>query len=75
MAYLLPRAFIVLACWGATYWVLTLLSTELPPSVVYITGIAWLLGGVVCFGYIRKLRRDAELAESAAVVRSKVKAR
>lgn len=75
MGYLLPRAFIVLGCWGATYWVLTLLSTELPPSVVYITGIAWVLAGVVCFGYIRKLRRDVEVAEGTAIVRSSVKSR
>lgn len=64
MAYVLPRAVLVLLLWGATYWLLTLLSTEVPPAVVYMTGIGWALAGVVCFGYIRKLRRDADLAES-----------
>jgi hypothetical protein len=56
--YALPRAVLVLLCWGATYWILTVLSPSLPPSVVYITGISWVLAGVVCFGYLYKLRRE-----------------
>lgn len=59
MAYLLPRAVIVLLGWGATYWLLTALSPHLPPSIVYITGIAWMLAGIVCFGYLYKLRHEA----------------
>ena len=51
------------AVWGATYWLLTLLSTQLPPAVVYMTGIGWALAGVVSFGYIRKLRREMDAAE------------
>jgi hypothetical protein len=58
LAYVLPRAFIVLLGWGATYFILTALSTHLPPAVVYMTGIAWVLAGIVCFGYIYKLRHD-----------------
>jgi hypothetical protein len=60
MAYVLPRAILVLLLWGATYWLLTELSTEVPAAVVYMTGIAWALAGVVCFGYIRKLRREMD---------------
>jgi hypothetical protein len=59
LTYVLPRAFIVLVGWGATYFILTALSTHLPPAVVYMTGIAWVLAGIVCFGYIYRLRRDA----------------
>lgn len=61
MAYFLPRAVLVLIAWGVTYWILTALSPHLPAAVVYFTGIAWMLAGLVCFGYIRKLR-EADLA-------------
>jgi len=63
MAYVLPRAFIVLIGWVATYWLLTLLSTYVAPAVVYFTGIAWALAGVVCFGYLYRLRVEAALAQ------------
>jgi hypothetical protein len=67
MAYVLPRAALVLSGWFATYWFLTVISTALPPSVIYFTAVAWAMGGVVCFGYIRKLRREADLAQSRVV--------
>ncbi len=63
MAYVLPRAVIVLVGWGATYFILTALSTHLVPSVVYITGVAWVLAGVGCFGYLYKLRREMGLLQ------------
>ena len=59
MAYILPRALIVLIGWGASYWLLTLLSTHVSPAVVYFTAIGWALAGVVCFGYLYKLRQEA----------------
>ena len=58
LGYVLPRAFIVFAGWAATYWILTAFSTELPATAVYATGVAWVLAGVVCFGYIYKLRYE-----------------
>ena len=58
LAYILPRAVIVLVGWGATYFILTALSTHLAPAVVYITGVSWVLAGIVCFGYLYKLRRE-----------------
>lgn len=61
LIYALPRAMLVLLCWGATYWILTALSTYLPPAVIYMTGIAWVLAGIVCFSYLYKLRREAGL--------------
>ena len=61
MAYVWPRAVLVLFCWIATYWVLTLISAEVPPAVVYFTAVAWLLAGVVIFGYLYRLRRELGL--------------
>ena len=61
LTYVLPRAVIALLPWGATYWVLTALSPQLAPSIVYITGISWVLAGVVCFGYLYRLRREMGL--------------
>ena len=59
LAYVLPRAVLVLLCWGVTYWMLTVLSTHLPPAAVYITGISWMLAGALGFGYLYRLRREA----------------
>jgi len=58
LGYALPRAVIVLGGWSATYWILTILSTDLPPTAVYITGLAWVAAGVACFGYLYRLRRE-----------------
>lgn len=58
LGYALPRVVIVLVGWGATYWILTALSTHLPPTAVYITGIAWVAAGVAIFGYLYRLRRE-----------------
>jgi hypothetical protein len=58
MAYAWPRAVLILLCWIATYWLLTVLSTEVPPAVVYFTAVAWLLAGIVVFGYLYRLRRE-----------------
>jgi hypothetical protein len=72
LGYVLPRAVLVLLGWGATYWILTALSPSLPPSVVYITGISWVLAGIVCFGYLYALRREASMTqERPAVTRQK----
>jgi hypothetical protein len=70
LTYVLPRAVIVLLLWGATYWVLTALSPQLAPSIVYIKGISWVLAGVVCFGYLYRLRRDMGLLPDRATATS-----
>ncbi|HEX4410451.1 MAG TPA: hypothetical protein VH206_16880 [Xanthobacteraceae bacterium] len=57
MAYVWPRAVLVLLCWAATYWLLTQISTYVPPAVVYFIAIAWLLAGVVVFSYLYHVRR------------------
>ena len=61
LAYALPRAVIVLGAWGAAYFVLTALSTRLAPAVIYMTGVAWVMAGVVCFGYLYRLRSSLGL--------------
>lgn len=58
LSYALPRAVIILIGWAATYWILTVLSTHLPPTLVYVTGLAWVAAGVVIFGYLYRLRRE-----------------
>jgi hypothetical protein len=58
LAYVLPRAVLVLLGWAVTYFILTAISTHVPPAVVYFTGVAWVLAGIVCFGYIYKIRHD-----------------
>ncbi len=67
LAYVLPRAVIVLLGWGAVYFILTALSPRLAPVIVYFTGISWVLAGFVCFGYLYRLRREAGLLRERPV--------
>ena len=71
MTYVLPRAVIVLLGWGAMYWILTALSPHLPPTVIYLTGLMWVSAGVLCFGYIYKLRRELGLLPDRAIGRER----
>jgi hypothetical protein len=66
LAYVLPRTVLVLLGWGAMYWLLTALSPHLPALIVYITGIAWVLAGVVLFGYLYRMRRELGLLPDRA---------
>ncbi|HEX4041685.1 MAG TPA: hypothetical protein VHY10_08300 [Xanthobacteraceae bacterium] len=58
LGYVLPRAIIIVFAWIVTYWILTALSTHLPPTAVYITGLAWVAAGIAGFGYLYRLRRE-----------------
>ncbi len=58
LGYVLPRAAIIVFGWMATYWILTALSTHLPPTAVYITGLAWVATGIAGFAYLYRLRRE-----------------
>jgi len=60
MAYILPRAFIVLSLWGVTCGLIVTILPGSDPAVYYFAGASWALAGIVCFGYIRKLRREDE---------------
>ena len=61
MAYILPRAIIVLLGWGLSYGLMRIVLSDESLTVFYFTGLSWALAGIVCFGYIRKLRREADL--------------
>ncbi len=60
MAYLLPRAVIVLIAWGTTCLIMNI-WTNVDPLVFYIAGGVWAFVGLICFGYLHKLRREANL--------------
>ncbi len=63
MAYLLPRAFIVLIAWGMSCVAIKKLFPEFDPTIFGIAGACWFAGGIAYFGYLRKLRRDIEELE------------
>lgn len=60
MTYILPRAFIVLMGWGITCGLIINLWPSVDPMVYYAAGASWAFAGLVCFGYLHKLRREAE---------------
>ena len=60
MAYILPRAFIVLMGWGITCGLMVNLWPRVDASTFVIAGASWALAGIVCFGYMHRLRVEAE---------------
>jgi hypothetical protein len=60
MAYLLPRAFIVLVGWAITCGLIKNVWSSVDPMVFYVAGGSWAVAGIVCFGYLRKLRSEAD---------------
>jgi drug/metabolite transporter (DMT)-like permease len=67
MAYVLPRAIIVLLCWGLSYGLVRIVIADESWAVFGFTGLSWALAGIVCFGYIRKLRHEAGLYQTRPV--------
>jgi hypothetical protein len=69
MSHMLPRAVIVLIAWGTTCLVMNIFTT-IDPLVFYIAGGVWAFVGLICFGYLHKLRREeyAQLDRSLARV-------
>ena len=67
MAYFIPRAIIVLLCWGLSYGLMKIVIADQSLAVFYFTGLSWALAGIVCFGYVRKLRCDAELEQTRPI--------
>jgi hypothetical protein len=63
MAYLLPRAVIVLVGWGLTCALIKNLWPAADPIIFGVAGMSWVLGGIAYFGYLRKLRREIEQLE------------
>lgn len=59
MAYILPRAVIVLILWGITCGLIMHVWSKVDPMIFYVAGASWAVAGIVCFGYLHKLRREA----------------
>jgi hypothetical protein len=64
MAYILPRAFIVLIGWGITCALIANLWPRVEAATFVVAGVSWALAGLVCFGYMHKLRAEAEDPQS-----------
>jgi len=60
MAYVLARVFIVLIGWGVTCGLIANLWPHVDTTTFVIAGASWALAGFVCFGYMHKLRVEAE---------------
>ena len=43
---------------------------HLTPAIIYLSGIAWVLAGIVLFGYLYMLRRELGLLPNSPAVRS-----
>jgi hypothetical protein len=59
MAYILPRAVIVLIAWSTTCLIMNTF-TAIDPLVFYIAGGVWSLVGLMSFSYMHNLREPAE---------------
>jgi hypothetical protein len=66
MAYILPRAVIVLIAWGTTCLIMNTF-TAIEPLVFYIAGGVWSLVGLVTFSYMHSLREEAEAEPVRAI--------
>jgi hypothetical protein len=68
MGYVLPRAVIVLIAWGTTCLVMHS-WTNVDPLLFYIAGGVWALAGLVCFGYLHRLRQETPQPSPLSVQR------
>ena len=59
MAYILPRAFIVLVGWGITCGLIKNVCSTVDPMIYYLAGASWAFAGLLGFGYLHKLRGAA----------------
>ena len=66
MAYILPRAVIVLIAWGTTCLIMNTF-TSIDPLVFYIAGGIWSLVGLLSFGYMHNLREQAEVLPARVI--------
>ena len=70
MGYMLPRAVIVLIAWGATCLIMNSF-TSVDPLVFYVAGGVWAFVGLICFGYLHKLRREEDEQFAHAIARAR----
>lgn len=73
MAYILPRAVIVLIAWGTTCLIVSTF-TDIAPRVFYMAGGVWSVVGVACFGYIHSLYDDEDAQPAPLLVKARTSA-
>lgn len=59
MAYILPRAFIVLVGWAITCGLIKDAWANVDPMIFCVAGASWAFAGLLCFGYLHRLRAEA----------------
>ncbi len=65
MAYLLPRAVLILIAWGMTCALIRKFWRNADPMIFGVAGASWVVVAGAYFGYLHKLRRDIEALERA----------
>jgi hypothetical protein len=66
MAYMLPRAIIVLIAWGLTCGLIRKFSPDADPMIffvpmiLFVAGASWAGAGIAYFAYLRRLKRDID---------------
>jgi hypothetical protein len=65
MAYILPRAVLLLMAWGLTCVLIRKMAPDADATIFLGALASWLVGGAAYFGYLRKLRRDIAELERA----------
>ena len=60
MAYLLPRAIMVLIAWGLTCGLIRKFSPDADPVIFFVAGASWSGAGIAYFAYLRRLKRDID---------------
>jgi len=63
MAYLVPRAVLVLIAWGMTCALIKKLLPGADPLIFAVAGASWACAGTAYFAYLRKLKRDIDELE------------
>jgi hypothetical protein len=53
--------------WGLSYGLMRIVIADESLAVFYFTGLSWALAGIVYFGYIRKLRREADIEQTRPI--------
>jgi len=64
----------VLIAWGATCLIMNSF-TSVDPLVFYVAGGVWAFVGLICFGYLHKLRRQEDEQFAHAIARARAAAR
>jgi drug/metabolite transporter (DMT)-like permease len=65
MAYLLPRAVLILVVWAMSCALIRKWWPEADAPIFVGALVCWIFGGIAYFGYLHKLRRDIAALERA----------